>query len=161
MVKIESVDRQMASHKEAMDYGQAMIVCGLCSRRPENLMMLTFLAERLLQLSEAVLRRLAQGDGDGDDEERPAFVFGELELGSAPEWGVLVGSLTVLHLGSLRRLMCQLRKRAESVRANTIHKKKIETERLTGELMDRVRAAGALAFVVVSRRRTSGLIAPL
>lgn len=134
--KLDSVDGQMASHKEAMDYGQAMMVCGLCSRRPENLMMLTFLSEGLLQLSEAVLRRLTQGEG----EERLAIMFGEFEIDSAPEWELLVSSLAVMQVGALRCLLSRLKKSAETVQADVVYKKVVTTERLTGELMERLRS---------------------
>jgi hypothetical protein len=140
--KTASVDGQMASHKEAVEYGQAMVVCEMCSRRPENLMILTFLSDRLLQLSSAMLRRLAQSDG----EERPAFLFGELEIDSAPEWNVLVSGLAALQLGALRRLLAQLRKRAETARADMVCKKVVDTERLTGEVMDRLRGAVKLLY---------------
>ncbi|KAF1829169.1 hypothetical protein BDW02DRAFT_179261 [Decorospora gaudefroyi] len=133
--KMGSVDGQMASHKEAVDYGRAMLVCELCSRRPENLMMLTFLSERLLQLSEAVLARLARPDG----EERLAFVFGELEIDSAPEWDVLVSSLVALQLGALRDLLGRLKKSAETARADMVYEKVVDAEKLTGELMERLR----------------------
>ncbi|KAF2973288.1 hypothetical protein GQX73_g403 [Xylaria multiplex] len=107
--RTESLDGQLASHKEAVDYGQAML--------------------QLLQLSETLVGRLVQqqqqqqqqqgggggvGVGSGD---RPAIVFGELEISSTPEWELLVSSLTAVYLGSLHRLMGQLKKSAEGVSA--------------------------------------------
>jgi hypothetical protein len=134
--KMDSLDGQMASHKEAMGYGQAMIVCELCSQKPENLMMLTFLSERLLQLSEGVHRRLAQPKG----EKRLAFMFGELTIDSAPEWDLLVSNLAALQLGALGRLLGQLRQSAKTMRADVVYKKIVVTEKLTGELMERLRS---------------------
>lgn len=133
--KMDSMDGQMASHKEALDYGQAMVMCERCSRRPENLMMLTFLSERLLHLSEAVIGRLAELDG----EDRLAFIFGELEIDSAPEWDLLASSLAALQLSGLGRLLAQLKKSAETARADTVYQKVVDTEKLAKELMERLR----------------------
>lgn len=102
-------------------------------------MMLTFLAERLLQLSEAVVRRCAHPGSVG--QERVPFSFGEMEIDSAPEWDMLVLSLAVVQLGALMRLLGHAKTSAEAVRAETVCKKVVESEKLAGELMERLRWA--------------------
>ncbi|KAI0532404.1 hypothetical protein GGR58DRAFT_180921 [Xylaria digitata] len=134
--RTESLDGQLASHKEAVDYGQAMLQCGACLRRPENLMFLTFLTDRLLQLSETLVGRLVQQQQQqGGGGDRPAIVFGELEISSTPEWELLVSSLTAVYLGSLHRLMGQLKKSAEGVNAEMVCGKATETEKRVGQLI--------------------------
>lgn len=135
--KSDSVDGQMASHKEAIDYGQAMMKCKLCSRRPENLMMLTFLSERLLQLGEAVTRRLGQAAAG---EEKLAFLFGELEIDTAPEWEILLSSLVAVQLREFQQLLCQLKKGATTVGAEGVLNKVVDVERVSRDLMGRLRS---------------------
>ena len=60
-------------------------------------MMLTLLSERLLHLGEAVTRRL----GQAASEEKLAFLFGELEIDTAPEWEILLSSLVAVQLREL------------------------------------------------------------
>ncbi|KAK3301902.1 uncharacterized protein B0T15DRAFT_544955 [Chaetomium strumarium] len=50
------LDAGLALHKEAVGYGEGMLLCLQCSRRPENLTLLTFLAERLLRLGESIAK---------------------------------------------------------------------------------------------------------
>jgi hypothetical protein len=53
---IKHLDAGLSMHKEALGFGESMLLCGRCSRRPENLTLLTFLSERLLRLGERVAR---------------------------------------------------------------------------------------------------------
>jgi hypothetical protein len=53
----EFLDADLALHKEAVEFGHTMLLCPWCPRRPENLTLLTFLAERLLRLEETVIER--------------------------------------------------------------------------------------------------------
>ena len=50
------LDAGISMHKEAFRFGESMLLCIRCSRRPENLTLLTFLLERLLRLEERVAR---------------------------------------------------------------------------------------------------------
>ncbi len=50
------LDAGLSMHKEAINFGESMLLCAQCSRRPENLTLLTFLSERLLRLGERVAR---------------------------------------------------------------------------------------------------------
>jgi hypothetical protein len=130
--KVESLDGKLGSHKEAVDYGRTMLMCSSCSRRPENLLSLTFLSDRLLKLSETVVEKLANCD------ERPPIVFGELEIDSAPEWELLVSSLVMQHLSALHQLMGQFKRNAETVRADVVYQKATETEKRTGDLIEKL-----------------------
>ncbi len=50
------LDAGLSMHKEALSFAESMLLCVRCSRRPENLTLLTFLSERLLRLGERVAR---------------------------------------------------------------------------------------------------------
>ena len=55
--KTECIGANLALHKEAVEYGRAMLLCPACPQRPENLTLLTFLSERLVRLGETVVQR--------------------------------------------------------------------------------------------------------
>ncbi|KAK4108604.1 hypothetical protein N656DRAFT_832267 [Canariomyces notabilis] len=49
------LDAGLASHREALRYGEAMMLCGHCTSRPENMTILTFLTDRLAGLCERIV----------------------------------------------------------------------------------------------------------
>jgi hypothetical protein len=50
------LDAGLCMHKEAVSFAESMLQCPRCSRRPENLTLLTFLSERLLRLGGRLIR---------------------------------------------------------------------------------------------------------
>jgi hypothetical protein len=54
---LDSLDSALASNKEAVQYGESMLACLLCSARRENMTILTFLTDRLVVLCERIVRR--------------------------------------------------------------------------------------------------------
>ncbi|KAK3680873.1 hypothetical protein B0T22DRAFT_540488 [Podospora appendiculata] len=49
------LDAGLASHKEALRYGEAMLLCAHCTARPESMTILTFLTDRLAGLCERIV----------------------------------------------------------------------------------------------------------
>jgi hypothetical protein len=67
--------------------------------------------------------------------------FGEYEVDSPQEWELLVSSLMAMQLGSLKRLMGQLKGSAEAVRCESVYKKAEETETRVSDLINRLYAS--------------------
>ncbi|KAK3371014.1 hypothetical protein B0T24DRAFT_304516 [Lasiosphaeria ovina] len=49
------LDAGLAAHKKALRHGEAMVRCGHCTTRPENMTILTFLTDRLMGLCERIV----------------------------------------------------------------------------------------------------------
>ncbi|KAK3320416.1 hypothetical protein B0T19DRAFT_486949 [Cercophora scortea] len=49
------LDAGLASHKEALRYGEVMLLCAHCTARPESMTILTFLTDRLAGLCERIV----------------------------------------------------------------------------------------------------------
>ncbi|KAK8107111.1 uncharacterized protein PG998_009124 [Apiospora kogelbergensis] len=137
MGNAESLDEQLVSYKEAVDYGQTMMRCGTCSRRPEYLMFFTFLSDRLLQLAETVTERITTQQGSSSEAHLPV-AFGGLEIDSGPEWVLLVSMMVVLQLGALQQLIGQLKASTLEARAEVVHAKAAKTEKKLEELIERI-----------------------
>lgn len=54
-VTSQGLDAGLASHKEALRYGQALLDCQRCRARPEHTTILKFLTEKLAGLSEQIV----------------------------------------------------------------------------------------------------------
>lgn len=112
-VASQGLDAGLASHKEALRYGQALLDCHRCRARPEHMTILKFLTDKLVGLSEQIVaeytRRLLQhhtagrdpgtaaggmaaggGGGDGGGAE-----CDNRNTGGAPPWPAVLGSYEV------------------------------------------------------------------
>ena len=138
MGQADSLDGQLVSHREAVEYGRDMMTCGSCSLRPENLMVFTFLSDRLLQLAETITDRMVTGSQQPGREDRFTVAFGELEIDSGPEWELLVANMVVLQLDSLIQVMDQLKENAVKVRAEIVSTKATETGRKLQKLIEKI-----------------------
>lgn len=138
MGNAESLDEQLVSYKEAVDYGQTMMVCENCSRRPEYLMFFTFLSDRLLQLAETVTERITTQQGSSSSESHLPVAFGGLEVVSGPEWELLVSMMVVLQLGALQQVLGQLKASTLAARAEVVHAKATKTDQKLDELIQRI-----------------------
>ncbi|KAI1169150.1 hypothetical protein F5B18DRAFT_594183 [Nemania serpens] len=132
----QSLDAVLASLKEAIHYGNALLMCRRCQTRPENMTILTFLTDRLTATCEGLVIRLHEGlhngawvqdDGLGssDDEVRqqqhitqgkasPAISLwlGCYEMDSAVELGALLRCLSITQLRALNALVDKLQRHA-------------------------------------------------
>ncbi|GAB1318227.1 hypothetical protein MFIFM68171_08437 [Madurella fahalii] len=133
-------DAHLALHKEAVEFGHAMLRCVRCRFRPENLTLLTFLAERLLRLGEMVIERLSQTK-DTPLVERQAVLFGEYEVDSSQEWELVVSSLLAVQLAALKKLMSHLKTSADAVQCELVYRKAAKTEERVTSLNTRVQAS--------------------
>jgi hypothetical protein len=59
-VAAQGLDAGLASHKEALRYGQALLDCQRCRARPEHMTILKFLADKLVGLSEQIVAEYAR-----------------------------------------------------------------------------------------------------
>lgn len=69
------------------------------------------------------------------------MVFGEYEVDSLQEWELLVSSLMVMQLGSLRKLMGRLKDSARAVRCESVYQKAAETEKRVSDLIRQLHAS--------------------
>jgi hypothetical protein len=83
----DSLDAALASHKEAIRYGESMLQCLHCTKRPENLTILTIHADLLFTLGERIvngyLELLPSGLSAGADAERSSKPPGNFGSASA------------------------------------------------------------------------------
>lgn len=158
------LDAGLASHREALRHGEAMLLCGHCTARPENMTILTFLTDRLAGLCERIvdgyLERLlllggASGAGAAEDVSngkknnnsssgsRSGVFFGGYEVDSASEWELLVGNLIGLQLRALGGLMARVKEVANVIHCDTPWRKAVGTERRIAVLLDRLNSIAA------------------
>lgn len=168
-VTSQGLDAGLASHKEALRYGQALLDCHRCRARPEHMTILKFLTDKLVGLSEQIVaeytRRLllhhtaayepgatgatitAGTGGDTDHDARgnggappwPA-VLGSYEVDSTREWDALIGALIELQLEALHSLVDSMKAVSRSMRWDAMHGKAAATQRRIAPMLYRVRS---------------------
>lgn len=122
-VDSQGLDASLASHKEALRYGQALIECQRCRLRPEHMTILKFLTDKLARLSEQIVDEYTRGllhpaapaegmmvggtstDREGSGTPPWPAVLGSYEVDSAREWNTLIGTLIRLQLEALHTLV--------------------------------------------------------
>ncbi|CAJ2507406.1 Uu.00g085920.m01.CDS01 [Anthostomella pinea] len=120
---VGNLDWELWSHKDAVKHGESMFACRMCSTRVENMMLLSFLTDRLALLCERIVRtyselrlgqvRVAMGKSMGLSYK--AIRFGDYEVDSPAEWEMILKPLIVLQLKALKALVdkVELSKRAQ------------------------------------------------
>ena len=145
------LDAGLASHREALRCGEAMMLCGHCTSRPENMTILTFLTDRLAGLCERIVggyfellrgpstaaatpnsRRLNPAAGSS------GVFFGDYEVDSASEWELLVRNLIVLQLRALSVLMGRVKEVSGLMQCDMPWRKAAGTEKRIAMLLDRL-----------------------
>ncbi|KAK4238697.1 hypothetical protein C8A03DRAFT_33297 [Achaetomium macrosporum] len=129
------LDAGLALHKEAVGYGEGMLLCLQCSRRPENLTLLTFLAERLLRLGESIAKIFLQNKKT-PVLDRPSVVVGEYEVDSPLEWETVLLTLIAQQLGAQKRLARTLKASAETLGSESVYRKAADTEKRASDLVE-------------------------
>ncbi|KAK7749841.1 hypothetical protein SLS53_000422 [Cytospora paraplurivora] len=146
---LSCLDSALASHKEAVRYGESMLACQLCSSRVENMTILSFLTERLAVLCErivaAYMEQVASAPvvttGKGKDAVVPArhdlahetLFLGEYEVDLPSEWNVLLGHLIAVQLAALNSLV-------GSTKASSHTRwRSVNTEKKIKDLLERLR----------------------
>lgn len=158
------LDAGLASHREALRYGETMIMCNLCASRPENMTILTFLTERLANLCERIVAgyfELASSSSPltsssssastsasaaANSSRRPPHLaagssgvfFGDYEVDSASEWELLVGNLIVMQLRQLSVLVGRVKEVSGLLQCDTPWRKAAGTEKRVGRMLDRL-----------------------
>ncbi|KXX79228.1 hypothetical protein MMYC01_205619 [Madurella mycetomatis] len=153
----------LTSHRRALGYGEAMMACGHCTSRPENMTILTFLADRLIGLWEHIsnnyLELLPGGIpppaaagpvGMMDAANRwlnPAAGTNDVLFGdygdSASEWKSSVGNLIALQLQALSLLMGRVREVASVIQCDTPSRKAAGAQKRVAVLLDRLNSMTA------------------
>jgi hypothetical protein len=153
------LDAGLASHREALRYGEAMMLCGHCTSRPENMTILTFLTDRLAGLCERIVGgyfELLQGSSTAAATSTPnssrrlnpavgssGVFFGDYEVDSASEWELLVRNLIVLQLRALSVLMGRVKEVSGLMQCDMPWRKAAGTEKRIAMLLDRLNSMAA------------------
>ncbi|KAI0436859.1 hypothetical protein F4803DRAFT_556585 [Xylaria telfairii] len=103
--KVGNVGAALATHKEAVRYGESMLSCERCLARLENMTLLTILAERLVRICEGMVASYLDGMQTWDSPGKQVVWFGEYELDSPAEWDLLLGNAIFLQLRALYSLV--------------------------------------------------------
>lgn len=154
----------LTSHRRALGYGEAMMACGHCISRPENMTILTFLADRLIGLwehiSSSYLELLPGGipaaaaagpagmmDATSNRWLNPAAGTNDVLFGdygdSASEWKSSVGNLIALQLQALSLLMGRVREVAGVIQCDTASRKAAGAQKRVAVLLDRLNSMTA------------------
>ena len=141
------LDAGLASHREALRYGEAMMGCGYCTTRPENMTILTFLTDRLAGLCERIVDgylEMAPCRGNRHPPYRvgagTGVFFGDYEVDSANEWETLVRNLIILQLRGLNGLMGRVKEVSGMMQCDTPWRKAVGTEHRVVTLLDKLGA---------------------
>lgn len=167
-VTSHGLDAGLASHKEALRYGQALLDCQRCRARPEHMTILKFLTDKLAGLSEQIVAEytrcllhhtaahepgatgtmITAGAGGNTDRDTrgnggappwPA-VLGSYEVDSPREWDALIGALIELQLEALHSLVDSMKAVSRSMRWDAMHGKAAATQRRIAPMLYRVRS---------------------
>ncbi|POS70618.1 hypothetical protein DHEL01_v210985 [Diaporthe helianthi] len=160
-VESQGLDAGLASHKEALRYGQALIECQRCRLRPEHMTILKFLTDKLAGLSEqivaeyarglmhpaAVTNEIIAGGNTSSQTERsgsgappwPA-VLGSYEVDSAREWDTVIGGLIGLQLEALHSLAESMKAVSRSMHWDAMFGRATATQRRIVPMMYRIQS---------------------
>ncbi|KAK7713559.1 hypothetical protein SLS63_012081 [Diaporthe eres] len=168
-VASQGLDAGLASHKEALRYGRALLDCQRCRGRPEHMTILKFLTDKLAGLSEQIVAEYARclllhhaedrdpgatgemitagacGAVDRDNRSNsgappwPA-VLGSYEVDSPREWDALMGALIALQLEALHSLADSMKAVSRSMRWDAMCGKAAATQRRIAPMLYRVRS---------------------
>ncbi|GAB1312609.1 hypothetical protein MFIFM68171_02819 [Madurella fahalii] len=151
----------LTSHRKALGYSEAMMACGHCTSRPENMTILTFLADRLIGLWEHISNSyfellpggIPAAAGPAGMEAtsnrwlNPAagtnnVLFGDYQ-DSAGEWKSSAGNLMALQLQSLSLLMGRVKEVAGVIQCDTPLRKAVGAQKRIAVLLDRLNSMTA------------------
>ncbi|KAG6353406.1 hypothetical protein INS49_005587 [Diaporthe citri] len=169
-VASQGLDAGLASHKEALRYGQALLDCQRCRGRPEHMAILKFLTDKLAGLSEQIVAEytgrllphhtaaerdpgaagemLAAGAGGAADRDSRSnggappwpAVLGSYEVDSPREWDALIGALIGLQLEALHSLADSMKAVSRSMRWDAMYGRAAATQRRIAPMLYRVRS---------------------
>lgn len=162
-VASQGLDASLASHKEALRYGQALIECQRCRARPEHMTILKFLTDKLAGLSEQIVAGYTQcllhpaagatgsmavrgsnADRDGRNGSGGAppwpTVLGSYEVDSAREWDTLIGGLIGLQLEALHSMIESMKVVSRSMRWDAMYGRAAATQRRIVPMLYRIQS---------------------
>lgn len=159
MVESQGLDAGLASHKEALRYGQALIECERCRSRPEHMTILKFLTDKLAGLSEQIVAEYTRGllhpaaaaaqgmTAGGNSTGRDASgappwpaVLGSYEVDSAREWDTVIGGLIGLQLETLHTLVESVKVVSRSMHWDAMFGRATATQRRIVPMMYRIQS---------------------
>ncbi|KAG6353255.1 hypothetical protein INS49_007554 [Diaporthe citri] len=100
-------DVVLATHREALRHVKTTLDCNDCARSIENMIILTFLVEKLARVCHGMVSAIREKDPENCGNIQP-FGFGSYEVESWEELRMVVSKLLELQLCGLRALVKQL-----------------------------------------------------
>ncbi|KAF2113822.1 hypothetical protein BDV96DRAFT_118214 [Lophiotrema nucula] len=145
------LDLMLASHKEALKSCQRLLQCYGCTTKPESVMLLTFVCDKLVELCAKTVSRFmscsrataALYSDHSKIADKCKLLYeettvGEYVVSSREEWECLIRALVGLQLRSLRELIGKMKELAPSVLPESRFSKLVAHENKVMDLIQRM-----------------------